>query len=45
MKMKNEKKKNAALIATKLCRKVVYIFMHKTKSIIIYKNENNIKFL
>ena len=36
---------NTDLIDTKFGRKVAYIFMHKTKSIIIYRNENNIKFL
>ena len=45
-KMQNAKNStNTALIDSKFDSKVAYIFMHKTKSIIIYKNENNIKFL
>ena len=36
---------NTALIDTKFGRKVAYIFMHRTKSIIIYRNESNIQFL
>ena len=36
---------NTALIDTKFGRKVAYKFMYKTKSIFIYGNENNIKFL
>ena len=43
--MKKKKSTNTALIDTKFVRKVAYIFMPKTKSIIIYRNENNIKFL
>ena len=36
---------NTSLIDIKFDRKVADIFMHKTKSIIIYRNENNIKCL
>ena len=40
-----KKSRNTALIDIKFGRKVAYIFMHKTKSIIIYRIENNTKFL